>query len=91
MTVLLLLGLFAAPALLLWLGHRLRRRSAPWRAVFWGGVIGHSVGMLVTLAAAHYPPVLWGGGGWREAMVYGAMLVGTVLGAAAGAFWGRAR
>ena len=85
MTAALLVGLFVAPALLLWLGHRLRRHSARLRGVFWGGVIGHSLGMLITLFAAHYPPVFWEGEGWwRAVAVHASMLAGASLGAAAG-------
>lgn len=87
-TAALLAGLLVAPMLLLWLGHRLRRRSARLRRVFWGGVVGHTLGMLVTLVAAHYPPVFWGGDGWRAAAVHASMLVGASLGAAAGAVRG---
>ena len=47
----LLAGLFLVPVVLLWLGHRLRRRTAGARAVFWGATIGHSIGIAVTLAA----------------------------------------
>ncbi len=83
MTAALLAGLFVAPGVLLWMGHRMRDRPARWRGAFWGGVIGHTLGMLVMLAAAHFPPVMWQGG-WRAAAVYGAMLAGAVLGAAAG-------
>ena len=82
----LLAGLFVAPALLLWLGHGLRRRPERWRRAFWGAVAGHSVGMLLTLGASHYPPVHWAGGsGWRDAAVHGSMLLGAVLGGAIGA------
>lgn len=80
----LLLGLFAVPCVLLWMGHRLRRRSSAWRAVFWGAVIGYVVGTIVTLAAMHYPPVPWGGGGWRTALVHWGMLAGGIAGAGAG-------
>jgi hypothetical protein len=44
-----LLGVFVVPTALLWLGHRLRRRSARARAVFWGAVIGH----IAAMACAH--------------------------------------
>jgi len=54
----LLLGLFAVPAVLLWAGHRLRRRSARARAAFWGAVIAHALAWLPTIAAA-YPPAAW--------------------------------
>ncbi len=85
MTPALLAGLLAAPAFLVWAGHRLRRRSPRVRGAFWGGLLGHSLGMLVTLAAAHYPPVHWDGSPWRTAAVHASMLLGTVLGAAVGA------
>jgi hypothetical protein len=84
----LLAGMFAVPVLLLWAGHRLRRRSLPARGAFWGGTIGHSLGMLASLAAAHLPPVSWDASGWRTAAVYASMLAGAALGAAAGAAWG---
>lgn len=91
MMVMLLAGFFIAPALLLWLGHGLRRRTARARRAFWGGVIGHSLGMLVTLIAAHSPANPWSEGGWRSAAVHGAMLAGALLGAALGAMAGSRR
>lgn len=86
----LLAGLFVVPALLLWLGHRLRHRDSARRRVFWGAVAGHTLGMLVTMVAVHYPPVLWGGG-WRDAAVHWPMLLGGLLGAGAGWLAGRGR
>ncbi|HEX6041689.1 hypothetical protein [Longimicrobium sp.] len=83
-TMALLTGLFIAPVALLWMGHRLRRRSAAWKGVFWGAVTGHALGMLVTVAALHYPPVPWGDGGGRPVLVHWAMLLGAVLGGAMG-------
>ena len=81
----LLAGLFVAPAVLLWLGHRLRRRTPRMRAVFWGATIGYVLGMLATLWAMHLPPVLWDeGGGWRTAAVHWGMLAGAAIGAGAG-------
>ncbi|HEX2080518.1 MAG TPA: hypothetical protein VHG08_22635 [Longimicrobium sp.] len=80
----LVVGLFVVPALLLWLGHRMRRQSAARRRVFWGAVIGYLAGMLVTLVAIHYPAVLWTGGGWRTAVVHWGMVVGTAVGAGGG-------
>lgn len=85
MTAVLLAGLFAVPTLLLWLGHGLRRRPARLRGAFWGGVAGHSLGMLVALAAAHAPPVLWADGGWRSLAVHASLLAGALLGATVGA------
>lgn len=77
-------GLFIVPAVLLWLGHRLRRRTGAWRGVFWGATIGYGVGMLLMLVAIHAPPVLWAGG-WRAAAVHWGMLAAAVLGAGIGA------
>ena len=85
MTLALLAGLLVAPALLLWAGHRLRRRSARMRGAFWGGLAGHSLGLMVTLAAVHYPPVHWDGAPLRTAAIHASMLLGAVLGAAVGA------
>lgn len=80
----LVIGLFIVPAVLLWLGHRMRRHPAVRRRVFWGATIGYVLGMLLMLAAIHYPPVLWAGGGWRTAVVHWGMVVGALLGAAGG-------
>jgi uncharacterized membrane protein len=80
----LLLGLFAVPAVLLALGHRLRERSHRQRGAFWGGVIGHSVAAVMAVVAMHWPPVVWTTDG-RAALVFGAMLAGGVLGAGVGA------
>lgn len=87
----LLAGLFIVPVALLWMGHRLRRRTPAWRGAFWGAVAGHTLGMLVTLAALHYPPVLWGDGGWRTTLVHGAMLLGAAAGGAIGWMMGARR
>ena len=82
----LLAGLFAAPAVLLRLGGRLRRRGAAARGAFWGGVAGHTLGMAAALWAMMLPPVAWtGGSAWREAAVFGSLAAGAVLGAALGA------
>lgn len=79
----LLAGLFLVPVVLLWLGHRLRRRAPGARAVFWGATIGHSMGIIVMLAAVHYPPVVWTEG-WRAVAVHWSMVAGAVLGGALG-------
>jgi len=81
-------GLFIVPAVLLWLGHRLRRRTPAWQSVFWGATLGYVAGMLLMLVAIHYPPVLWAGGGWRTAAVHWGMVVGAVLGAGVGVLTG---
>lgn len=88
--ILLLVGLFAVPAALLWLGHRFRDRGALARGVFWGGVTGHSLALVPMLVAAHWPPVAWGAAGSPRAwLVYGALAAGAIIGAAAGALLAR--
>jgi hypothetical protein len=86
----LLTGLFVVPVVLLWMGQRLRRRSGRWRAVFWGAVTGYVIGMVATVAAMHYPPVLWSGG-WRTVLVHGGMLLGAIVGGVGGWMGGRGR
>jgi hypothetical protein len=80
----LLAGLFIVPVVLLWLGHRLRRRTAARRGMFWGAVAGHTLGMLASVAAMHVPAVPWAGGDARTFVVHWGMLIGVMVGAAAG-------
>ncbi|HEX7181688.1 MAG TPA: hypothetical protein VF756_07585 [Thermoanaerobaculia bacterium] len=81
----LLVGLFAIPALLLALGHRLRRRRPLWRGVFWGAVAGHSIALMAMLIATLYPPVAWEGGPRaRDAAVHWSLLLGSLVGGAIG-------
>ncbi len=88
----LLAGLFAAPAVLLRLGGRLRRRGGTARGAFWGGVVGHTLGMAAALWAMMLPPVAWtGGSAWREAAVFGSLAAGALLGAAIGTAMGSRR
>jgi hypothetical protein len=86
--VALLVGLFAVPALLLAAGHRLRERSPRSRRAFWGGVIGHSAALAVTLVASHFPPVLWESDA-RVLLVFWLMAAGGLVGAGVGAALGR--
>ena len=54
-----MVGVFGVPALLVWGGHRLRRRSPQWRAVFLGAVVGHVLAIVVGSIAAMTPPEAW--------------------------------
>ena len=54
-----LLGVFVVPAVLLWAGHRLRRRPPRWRGAFWGAVIAHIVAVPIALVAAMFPAAEW--------------------------------
>jgi peptidoglycan biosynthesis protein MviN/MurJ (putative lipid II flippase) len=80
----LLAGMFIVPIVLLWLGHRLRRRSDRSRGVFWGAVAGHTLGLLASVAAMHVPAVPWAGGDARTTIVHWGMLIGAVAGGATG-------
>ncbi|HWM92378.1 MAG TPA: hypothetical protein VN493_16555 [Thermoanaerobaculia bacterium] len=84
--VALLVGLFAVPALLLALGHRLRRRTPLWRRVFWGGVAGHSIAILAMMAVTMFPPVAWEGGlHARDVAVHWSIVLGGIAGGAVAA------
>lgn len=87
----LLVGLFGAPAALLWLGHGLRHRGRTARGAFRGAVIGHSLALLVTLAAAFWPPALWQADSPRAALVFWSMATAPLIGAVAGAAVARRR
>lgn len=79
--VALLFGLFAAPLLLLALGHRVREASHREKARFWGGVVGYIVGTLVTVVAMLLPPTAWGeAASLRTLAVHWSMLAGFALG-----------
>ncbi len=84
--VAMLAGLFAVPALLLWLGHRLRRRSARARGAFWGALVGHVVAIPPVLWVAMVPPSLWTPDDTvRGAIGFWALLVAPLVGGVVGA------
>jgi hypothetical protein len=80
-----MLGAFGVPALLLWAGHRLRRRSARWVALFWGAVVGHAASLVVGPIASMIPAEAWGPTDvWRGAFGYWSFFVFPLLGALVG-------
>ena len=82
----LLLGLFAGPAVLLQVGHRLRDRTHRAKRAFWGGVIGHSLGAVISMSALMLPPIHWDESGMlRAAAAHWAMALLLVMGVIAGA------
>lgn len=88
----LVIGLFVAPAALLWLGQRLRAASAARRGAFWGGITGHTLALVLTTIAAMAPPIVWTGGGLlRELIVHWSLVIGAAVGAAVGAAAGLRR
>ena len=86
----LLIGLFAVPLIALKMGNRVRDQTPPKRRFFWGAVIGHMLGMCITVVASMFPPIWWEGGTvLRDYLVHWSMLVGSVLGVLAAQFGGR--
>jgi quinol-cytochrome oxidoreductase complex cytochrome b subunit len=85
-TVAMLVGLFVVPALLLWLGHRLRRRSARQRAVFWGMLWGYVAASIVALVTGMMTPAMWAEDDTMRGLLgFWSLVVLPVLGAAIGA------
>jgi type II secretory pathway component PulM len=84
-----LIGLVIVPAVLLWLGHRLRDRTPRERGMFWGGIAGHTAALVIALFLLHVPPVEWTGG-LREMLAFWVLLLGAAAGAALGALRSRA-
>lgn len=81
----LLLGAFVMPGVLLWLGHRLRRRTPRWRGAFWGGVTGHLIALVAGSIAAMTPAAHWSGDDTlRGALGFWSFLVLPVVGAMVG-------
>lgn len=86
----LLAGVFGPPLLMLALGHAYRHRSPGVRGAFWGGVVGYSLGVVLTVAAMLLPAVAWAGGSAaREFAVHGSLLAAGTLGIAVGWVLGR--
>lgn len=81
----LLAGLFLPPLAALVLGHRLAKRSGRQRSVFWGVVIGHTLGALAATAAALYLPERWqGDDAIRGLFGYWALALGGLVGGGVG-------
>jgi hypothetical protein len=81
----LLAGLFLVPLAALLLGHRLARRPARQRALFWGIVVGHTAAALVASVAALHLPVRWSDADLLRGLLgFWAMPLGGVVGGAIG-------
>jgi hypothetical protein len=80
-TAAMLLGIFAVPGALLWLGHRLRRRSPFQRAIFWGALVGYFVAASLALYAAMVPAAMWSADDTVRGLVgFWSFLIGPVVG-----------
>ncbi len=80
-----LAGLFLVPMVLLYLGHRLRRRSGRARGMFWGALCGHIVGALFATWYSMIPPETWTSADTTRGFFgFYAMLVFAVIGTLAG-------
>lgn len=85
--VAMLSGLFVIPALLLTVGHRLRRRSVRVQSAFWGAIAAHVLAAVAAMVFSMIPPEEWRADDlWRGAFGFWAMLVAPVVGAAFGYF-----
>ncbi|MCC6318124.1 MAG: hypothetical protein IT361_10580 [Gemmatimonadaceae bacterium] len=85
-----LFGVFVVPAILLWAGHKLRRRSPAWRQAFWGAVLGHVVAVVIGSIAAMKPAAEWSDADvWRGVFGYWSFAVAPAIGAVVGAVRGR--
>lgn len=86
----LLAGAFGVPLVLLWVGHRLRRRAARVRGAFWGAFTGHLLAIPLATLAAMMPPAEWAPGDvLRGALGFWALLLLPLLGAGVGALLAR--
>ncbi|MBC7789474.1 MAG: hypothetical protein H7Z74_05990 [Anaerolineae bacterium] len=82
----LIAGLFVVPLALLWSGHRLRRRTSRYRAVFWGALLGHLVASSIALLVSIFPPTEWAATDfWRGFGGYWLPVLLPALGAIIGA------
>ena len=88
--LMLMVGVFGVPALLVWAGHRLRRRPPRWRSVFLGAVMGHVLAILVGSIAAMTPPEAWEATDlWRGALGVWSFTIFPLVGALAGLVMGK--
>lgn len=58
-TLAFLIGLFGVPAALLLIGQKLRSRSRPVQAAFWGAAVGHVVAGALAVTWGMIPPEAW--------------------------------
>lgn len=80
--VALLSGLFVVPALLLIVGHRLRRRSARVQSAFWGAIAAHILAAIAAVTFGMIPPEQWRADDfWRGAFGFWSLLIAPVIGA----------
>ena len=81
-----LAGAFGVPMVLLWLGHRLRRRPRRWQGAFWGALIAHLIAMPIAAVAAMTPPAEWTPGDTMRGLLgLWLLLLAPLIGAAIGA------
>jgi len=84
-----LLGAFVVPGVLLWAGHRLRRRPPRWRGAFWGALVGHVVAVPIAVVAAMNPAAEWGPtDAVRGALGFRLLLAAPIVGAVIGSIVG---
>lgn len=81
-----LLGVFGVPFALVWIGHRLRRRTPAIRGAFWGALVAHVAIAPIALIAGMRPAAAWAPTDvLRGALGFWSLLVGPLLGGIVGA------
>ena len=84
--VALLAGLFVIPAVLLTVGHRLRKRSARVQSAFWGAIVAHIVASLAVVVFSMIPSEGWQATDvLRGTIAFWSLLVAPIVGAGIGA------
>lgn len=80
-----LAGLFIVPAVLLSVGHRIRKRTPQVQSAFWGGLLAHIVASLAAITASMIAAEEWQSSDvWRGFFGFWMMLVAPVIGATIG-------
>lgn len=90
--VLVLLGLVGVPVALLWTGQHFRGYPPKALGAWRGGLVGYLLSCTVVAVVLLVPPFTWPPSvPWVRLLLVGGLLVGPILGAAAGAWRGADR
>jgi hypothetical protein len=80
-----LAGMFVVPAVLLSIGHRIRKRPAKIQSAFWGGMFAHILASVAAITASMIAAEEWQSSDfWRGLFGFWMMLVAPLIGATIG-------
>lgn len=80
-----LAGMFIVPAVLLSVGHRIRKRTPLVQSAFWGGLLAHILASLAAITASMIAAEEWQSSDfWRGLFGFWMMLVAPLVGATIG-------